>query len=210
MKIPYVVGTGVCTVFAMVSCGSLSGPISSGSFDPLAPPSMSNGPDLIEPSGGMVPGQIAVVALDNAGFFNRKPTGEGDPDKLLRAGTQVKVVSTEGSYLKVELENGNVGYVPAVMIDNPNAVASPNEVQIYPAPPPGSADIPIIPLDPGDPNDPQAPASDTLPSVIEPEETPEVELPPVPDTPDVKPDAKPDATPAPPPVPDDLENKPAE
>lgn len=203
MKRAYLVVPGILSVLGLVSCDTLTGPISSGSFDPLTPPGADSSPDLIEPTGGMVPGQIAVVALDNAGFFNKKPTGEGDPDKLLSAGTQVKVVSTEGSYLKVELDSGEVGYVPAVMVDNPNAIPSPNEVQVYPAPPPGGADIPIIPLEPMDPNDPQAPASDSLPSVIEPEETPAApDLPPVPDDPDA-------SGPAPPPVPE-LENKPAE
>ena len=102
MKLRYAVATTAVAVFGMVSCDTLSGPISSGSFDPLTPPGSDTGPEVIEPTRGILPGQIAVVALDNAGFFNRKPTGEGDPDKLLRSGTQVKVVSTEGSYLKVE------------------------------------------------------------------------------------------------------------
>jgi len=207
MKRRYLVISSILSTFGLVSCDTLSGPISSGSFDPLTPPGMDSTPDIIEPTSGIVPGQIAVIALDNAGFFNSKPSGEGDPDKLLSAGTQVKVVSTEGSYLKVELDSGEVGYVPAVMVDDPNAVASPNEIQIYPAPPPGGADIPIIPLEPADPNDPEAPASDSLPAVIEPEETPDApDLPPVPDDPDA-PDK--DDTPEPPKVPE-LENKPAE
>jgi hypothetical protein len=191
---------GLAAAGALVSCDTMSGPISSGSFDPLLPPGTDSSPDIIEPTAGVVPGQIAVVALDNAGFFNAKPSGEGDPDKLLAAGTQLKVVSTEGSYLKVELENGQVGFIPAVMVDDPNAVPSPNEVQIYPAPPPGSADVPIIPLEPSSPDDPEAPAPDELPSVIEPEDdTSPSELPPVPDDPDAA---------TPPPVPN-LENKPA-
>jgi hypothetical protein len=207
MKRVYLVVPSILSALGLVSCDTLSGPISSGSFDPLTPPGADSSPDVVEPTGGVVPGQIAVIALDNAGFFNKKPTGEGDPDKLLRAGTQVKVVSTEGSYLKVELDSGEVGYVPAVMVDDPSAVPSPNEIQVYPAPPPGGGDVPIIPLEPMDPGDPQAPASDSLPSVIEPEEPPATpDLPPVPDDPDA-PDE--DADPTPPPVPE-LENKPAE
>ena len=122
MKLRYAVATTAVAASFVVSCDTMSGPISSGSFDPLTPPGSNTGPEVIEPTSGIVPGQIAVVALDNAGFFKRKPTGEGDPDKLLRAGTQVKVVSTDGSYVKVELDSGEVGFVPAVMIDDPGAV----------------------------------------------------------------------------------------
>ena len=135
---------------------------------------------------GLRPGQIAMVSMDNAGFYNRMPRGSADPDKLLRSGSQVKVVAREGSYLKVELDDGNVGYVPAIMVDDPASSPSPGEVQVYP-PLPGA--VPIVPLEPADPNDPLAPSPEELPAVIEPEPEPATAT---------------DTPPPPPPMPDDL------
>jgi hypothetical protein len=39
----------------------------------------------------------------------------------LPQGTDLKVVTTEGTYVKVELESGEVGYVPAIMVSQKQA-----------------------------------------------------------------------------------------
>ena len=172
----------------MVGCDTMSGPIEGGSFDPLVPPGADTGPRVVETREQFKPGQIGAVSMNNAGFFNTLPRGSANPDRLLNAGSQVKIISAEGSYLKVELDDGKVGYVPSIMVEDPRSAPSPNEVQVYP-PLQGTDAVPIIPLTPGDPTIPQTPATDALPSVIEP-------------------DAPADQPPAPPPVPADLTTPP--
>lgn len=142
-------------------------PLSSGGFDPLVPPGGGRSVAVVE-AGGFRPGQFVEASLDNTSFFRTKPKGDANADKLLAARTPMKIVAVEGSYLKVELDNGEVGYVPSILVTDPNAVPSPNEVQVYPPVPTDTGMVPVIPLEPADP---QAPADDTLPAVIEPEGT---------------------------------------
>jgi hypothetical protein len=190
---------------ALIGCDTMSGPIGSSSFDPLVPPGSETSPPVVAAGGGFRPGQITAVSMDNAAFFNQLPRGSSDPNELLRAGTQVKVVAIEGSYLKVELDSGKVGYLPAMMVTDPAAKPSPNEVQVYP-PLPGTQTVPIIPLEPANPNDPQAPSPEELPSMIEPDGTAENPPPPPPVPGDLKtpaPPIKPNTTDAPQPPPSD-------
>jgi hypothetical protein len=157
--------------FALTACDTMNRPISSGSFDPLVPPGANRGPAVIEST--FRPGQFVDASLDNTSFFRTKPKGNANADKLLAARTPMKIVAVDGSYLKVELDNGEVGYVPSILVSDPNAVPSPNEFQVYPPLPGGPLDptgnVPVIPLDPANP---QAPAPETLPTVIEPGTTP--------------------------------------
>ena len=157
----------------------------------MTPPGSDRSLPVVNVTGGIVPGKIAAINTDNAAFFSKKPKGNANPDKLLRYGTRVKVVSVEGSYLKVELDDGAVGYVPAMMVEDPNAQPSPNAVQVYP-PPQGGA-VPIVPLTPGTPGAPgTTPGTTPVPG---PTDVPEV----------IDPDAPASTpTPAPPPVPGDL------
>ena len=77
--------------------------------------------------------------MDNTAFFKNRPKGDADADKLLVRGTSMKVISTADSYVKVELDSGEVGFVPSVMLEDPNAAAhgtasrcNPDEFQVYP------------------------------------------------------------------------------
>jgi len=159
-----------------------------GSFDPLTPPGADRTLPVVDVTGGIVPGKIAAIGMDSAAFFSKRPKGDANPDKLLSRGTQVKVVAVEGSYLKVELDNGAVGYVPAMMVEDPNARPSPNEIQVYP-PASGPGGIPIVPLTPGTSGGMATPPVEA-PEVIDP------------DAPADPPSAE--KPPAPPPVPGDL------
>jgi len=168
------------------------------SFDPLTPPGNDRTLPVVNVASGIVPGKIAVIGMDNAAFFKKRPKGDANPDKLLSRGTQVKVISVDGSYLKVELNNGAVGYVPAMMVEDPNSRPSPNEIQVYP-PTSGPGAVPIVPLAPGVPGGAGTPPPVNVPEVIDPDAAPD----PVPaPAPAPAPDAAP--TPAPPPVPGDL------
>lgn len=79
----------------------------------------------------------------------------------------MKVISTSDSYVKVELDSGEVGFVPSVMLEDPNAAAqtpttAPGEYQVYPPLPGSGQPLPII--------DPSAlPPEGAIPTVIDPD-----------------------------------------
>lgn len=152
-----------------VACDTMNAPISSGDFDPLRPP----GSNLVSTSNAgdnsFSPGQFVRAAMDNTAFFSKRPDGDADADKLLKRDTSMKVVSNAGSYVKVELDSGEIGFVPSVMVVDPSAApdtlaGSPNEVQVYP-PLPGSG--PIEPLPAFDAAG--APPEGAIPTIIDPE-----------------------------------------
>lgn len=114
-------------------------------------------------------GQFVNASMNNTAFFRTRPKGDGDADKLLSRGSSMKVISTSGSYVKVELDSGEVGFVPAVMLEVPGSspasdfpLDNPGEFQIYP-PPSGLAEpLPLI--------DPSGlPPEGSIPTVIDPD-----------------------------------------
>ncbi len=84
----------------------------------------------------------------------------------------MKVISTGESYVKVELDSGEVGWVPTVMVEDPNAApasqplpypgANPGEYQVYP--PLGGFGAPVPPTSPA-----ELPPEGAIPTVIDPE-----------------------------------------
>lgn len=147
----------------------MNAPISSGDFDPLAPPGSNTSLASADGADGFRAGQFVTASMDNTAFFAKRPKGDADADKLLSRGTQMKVVSNDGSYLKVELDSGEVGYIPTVMAEEPSSVTldsvgAPGEFQVYPPLPTGAADdsLPII-----DPEN--LPPEGAIPTVIDPE-----------------------------------------
>ncbi|MCX6866493.1 MAG: hypothetical protein NTV46_09800, partial [Verrucomicrobia bacterium] len=123
-------------VLGLAACDTMNRPITSGDFDPLRPPG-SGSYSTIKASGSFVAGQFVRAAVNNTAFFKTRPKGDADADKLLTRGTSMKVISHGDSYVKVELDSGEVGFVPAVMLEDPNAaqggsVTHPGEFQIYP------------------------------------------------------------------------------
>ena len=152
---------------SLTACDTMTRPISSGGFDPLSAP--GGGSNL---SSAMGPefsaGQFVRAAMDNTAFFKNRPKGDADADKLLNRGTSMKVVSVSDSYTKVELDSGEVGYVPTVMLEDPNAAISapavnPNEFQVYP-PIGGTYAAPLPPVTPG-----EMPPEGAIPTIIDPE-----------------------------------------
>lgn len=158
----------IALVAALVSCESMTGPLSSGDFDPLAPPG-SNRTVEVASDNGFTPGQFVRAAMNDTAFFLKRPKGDAEADKLLKLNTQVKVISSEGAYAKVELDSGEVGFIPAVMLTDPNAPAAglpgaPGEIQVYP---------PLTPIAPVDNTLPVVPPSEVppggaIPAVIDP------------------------------------------
>jgi hypothetical protein len=156
------------TALGLVACDSLSRPIdSSTAFDPLRAPGNLN---KANQTGGsqFVAGQFVHATSDSAAFYKVRPKGEADADKLLKKGTSMKVISSSGSYVKVELDSGEIGFVPSVMLEKPDEwvdVSSPNpgERQVYP-PLPSEMAEPLPSLDPGG-----LPPEGSIPQVIDPD-----------------------------------------
>lgn len=157
----------------------------SGSFDPLAPAGGVVRTGTSTAGSSFRPGQFVHATIDNTAFFNKRPKGDADADKLLSRDTSMKVISSDSSYVKVELDSGEVGFVPAVMVHDPNAAIAgvagdPSNGVAYPPLPPGGSPVeplpdlvptdvppggvpPIIPVDPTAPA-PPAPAAEGDPS----------------------------------------------
>lgn len=166
-------------VLGLVSCDTMTAPISSGDFDPLRPPGGNVGSG-VNTTAAFKAGQFVRASMNNTAFFKNKPKGDGDADKLLPQGTSMKVVTTSGSYVKVELDSGEVGFVPSVMLEDPNAASAvpttnPGEYQVYPPLPGTGVGEPLPPLDPTG-----LPPDGAIPTVIDPDApAPTTPVPPV-------------------------------
>lgn len=155
--------SGILAVLVVGGCADFNSPITTGEFDPLSSPgSMGN---ALRSADGYRPGQFVRAIMDNTAFFAKKPGGDAEADKLLPRGTSMKVVMNVDSYLKVELDSGEVGFVPTIMVEDPNAVPqpssiNPNEFQVYP-PVQGFEALPTVP--PG-----ERPPEGAIPTVVDP------------------------------------------
>jgi hypothetical protein len=198
MKGHLIIPATAALVLASCETGELN---TSGTFDPLMAP--GSGRNAQAAQTGLRPGSYVRAGMDNAAFFKKLPKGDANADRQLPINTEVKVISDDGSFAKVELASGEVGYVPSVQLADPAAVPanlSPNAIQVYPLPPgalpPGGVDpgvpsippvidpdAPVIPVDPSIPDVPPVPfeepvvppASTPLPPGIEAEDSPQVE-----------------------------------
>jgi hypothetical protein len=157
-------------VLGLAACDTMNRPITTGNFDPLRPPGDGNNSNMaVGPA--FKAGQFVRASMDNTAFFKVRPKGDGDADKLLSRGTSMKVISTADSYVKVELDSGEIGFVPGIMLEDPNTAAAPpagtypvnpNEIQVYP-PMPGFGE-PLPTVKPG-----EMPPEGSIPTVIDPE-----------------------------------------
>ena len=194
----------------LAACDTMNAPISSGGFDPLSAPgsergmSVSTGPTFSA-------GQFVRASIDNTAFFKVKPNGDADADRLLPRGTSMKVISNSGSYVKVELDSGDIGFVPTVMLENPNAtppapIPGTNEYQVYPPLPGTGMGVPLPPVDPAG-----LPPEGAIPTVIDPEApASNVPVPPVTPTTDTFPTPPETKVPLPPSEEDLKQTPPAE
>jgi len=153
----------------LTACDTINQPITSSDFDPLRPPG-SNTVATASSSDGLTfkAGQFVQAAMDNTAFYVKKPKGDAEANKLLKRGTSVKVVANSDSYTKVELDSGEVGFIPAVMLVDPASatpvpVTHPGEYQVYP-PLPGGPVEPLPVIDPA-----SQPLPDSIPTVIDPD-----------------------------------------
>jgi len=176
---------------ALAACGGMNSSITStSSFDPLTPPGSGRQPASASYGPQLSPGQFVAANISNTAFYKNKPNANQDADKLLTQGTQMKIVSVDSSYVKVELDSGEIGYVPAVMVSSPDTTPTPELLpldgayQVYP-PLPG-ATVPLEPLPMIDPGG--LPPEGSIPAIIDPDAP---VIPSAPPTLDPIPDLKP-------------------
>lgn len=160
--------TVVPVAIAMAACNSMNSPVSSSSFDPLRPP--GTGLQSASSFGSeLSPGQFVSANVPNTAFYKNKPTGTEDADKLISLGTEMKIIELDSNYVKVELDSGEVGYVPAVMVSSPDRTSPEllpfdGAYQVYPPLPGGGPIEPLPVIDPGG-----IPPDGAIPAIIDPE-----------------------------------------
>ncbi|MES2980833.1 MAG: hypothetical protein V4727_00850 [Verrucomicrobiota bacterium] len=123
---------------AFTACDPTGATLDTSGIDPLRPP--AGNVNTTDEGTAFKPGEFVTAAINNTAFYKAKPKEDQEADKLLTQGTPMKIVALSGSFTKVELDSGEVGFVPTVMITSGEAELSPIE---------GAPDtpIPIINLD---------------------------------------------------------------
>lgn len=145
-----------CAAFTVVSCEDMNGLGSNSSFDPLAVP---GGPSAeVEVIGGpqrLRPGSFVTAAIDNTAFYNQRPGPEAEADKLLKRGTSMRIISTSDGFHRVELDSGEIGFVPGVMVQPASASTEPvvQPVDVIDYSPRPTVPEPVPPLPEGLPSD---------------------------------------------------------
>lgn len=158
----------VPVAFALVACETMNAPMTSSSFDPLGPPG-SGGASRSDYGPEFSPGQFVSAAIDNTAFYKQEPKGNEDADKLVDRGTQMKIVSVESNHLQVELDSGEVGYVPTVMVSTGESgtedlIPVDGIYQVYPPLPDTGPIEPLPIIDPGG-----LPPEGSIPAIIDPD-----------------------------------------
>ena len=97
---------------AVSSCGlvsSINQPISGG-YDPLdSPGSGTAATEAVEETGPTyAPGQWLETTVPSAALYSRVPRRGDQPYRTLGIGTPLRVLSTEGTYVRVELASGGI------------------------------------------------------------------------------------------------------
>lgn len=153
---------------AIVACEMVNKPITSSSFDPLARPGSGMGSDTPSFGPQLSPGTFVIATIPNTAFYKEKPEGSADADKLLAVGTNMKIVSVEADYVKVELDSGEVGWIPAVMVSTGNStmdmIPTDTTYQVYPPLPDTGPIEPLPMLDPAG-----LPPEGAIPTIIDPD-----------------------------------------
>ena len=128
-----------------------------GSGNALDPPGYGAGQnpvEIVQVTGPTyAPGQWVETSVPSAALYGRFPKETDQPIDTLPTGTPLKVVSMQGTYAKVELESGQIGFVPAIMVAEKRS----------------SSEIPIVPTAPTDvlPGSGLAPEPEVAPISVE-------------------------------------------
>ena len=161
--------TVVPVAIAIAACNTMNAPVSSSSFDPLRPPGSNLQQASSNSAPELSPGQFVSANIPNTAFYKNKPKGSEDADKLVSLGTEMKIIEIDSNYVKVELDSGEVGYVPAVMVSAPDMTPPDllpldGAYQVYPPLPGGGPIEPLPVIDPGG-----LPPDGSIPAIIDPD-----------------------------------------
>ena len=123
---------------ALSSCAQIASTINepiTSDYNPLDGPNVAlTRNKSFQPTGpSYQPGQWVETAMPSSTFFYKIPKGNATADQVLSKGAPLKVISTKGSYVKVELEGGSVGFVPTIMVAEPSS--SYDDTPFLPTPP---------------------------------------------------------------------------
>lgn len=156
----------ISVALTLAACGTYSPANGSyGDFDPTQVP--GSGMNRADTSYGptITPGQFVTANIPNTAFYKAKPKGNEDADKLLGLGSNMKIISNDGSYVKVELDSGEVGWVPSVMVSSSTTDLVPIDgaYQVYPPLPESGALEPLPTLDANG-----QPPGGSIPTIIDP------------------------------------------
>ena len=139
-------------------------------YDPLDPAGSRrqvNSSTVDTASARYKPGQWVETSMDNSAFFRQIPKGNAQADKVLKAATPLKVIATQGTYVKVQLESGAIGYVPEIMVAEKAASMTSDFPPVAPIDPSAlDAPVPDMVIPEGDAPSfslPDAPPSTTTP-----------------------------------------------
>ena len=157
----------------LVSCDSFNQPLGgSDTYNPLDAPGGTVATGPTDPYGpAFTAGTFLQTVSPSTSFFLKFPREDDQPSKILPDYTDVKVISTKGSYVKVEVvDTGEVGFVPSVMLGEKR---SPEEVPVTPP----ATDVPVIPGEAPNPEVPPATDIPEPPAVAPEPEVPGIEPP---------------------------------
>ena len=123
---------------ALASC-DFNQPLPNNGYNPLDAPGGNQSAANDPYQSSFTPGAFLQTVSPMSAFYSKYPKDMEQPNKNLPNYTDVKVISTKGTYVKVEVVNsGDVGYIPSVML---GAKRSPNEVLVTS----GSSGFPVTP-----------------------------------------------------------------
>lgn len=133
---------------AITACNPNSSTLGLSGIDPLRPP--SSGVDKTSYGTELRPGQFVTAVINNTAFYKNKPKEDQSADSLLAQGTPMKIVALSGGFTKVELDSGEVGFVPTAMISTGQGELTPLDGAIDEQPIiiPVDGDVPLPVLDP--------------------------------------------------------------
>ena len=165
---PFCLGMLIPASFVIAACEMVSKPIGNSSFDPLVAPGSGMKSDAPSLGPELSPGAFVTATIPSTPFYKDKPKGSADADRLLDQGTNMKIVSVEADYVKVELDSGEVGWIPTVMVSSglasADAIPTDSTYQVYPPLPDTGPIEPLPPIDPGG-----LPPEGAIPAIIDPD-----------------------------------------
>ena len=154
----------------LVACGG--GDYTGGGPNPLDTAGTQRGEaDVVDT--GFRAGEFVETVMSDTAFFSERPAGEAEAETLLDAGTVMKVVALDGSYTKVERDEGAVGYVLTMMLIKEGEGGTPD---MEPVDFEGDeAPVEIIPLNSGEAEEPAADLEEEVTPVLPTEVDPDGE-----------------------------------